>query len=91
MSRKKLLDYLTELIVEGPFNWALSDMKDPKTGLPIMPPGKGDLKTLYSKDLTSGDYLTSTKTVVGKAPVGSSSAYNTTCSASLFEQKKTEP
>jgi GH24 family phage-related lysozyme (muramidase) len=86
MSRKKLLDYLTELIVEGPFNWALSDMKDPKTGLPIMPPGKGDLKTLYSKDLTSGDYLTSTKTIVGKAPVGSSSAYNTTCSASLFDQ-----
>ena len=86
MSRKKLLDYLTEIIVEGPFNWGLSDMKDPKTGLPIMPPGKGDLRTLYSKNLAGGSYLTATKTVVGKSYVGSSSAYETTCGASLFDQ-----
>jgi GH24 family phage-related lysozyme (muramidase) len=84
--KKKLLDYLTELIVEGPFRSEFANLIDPKTNKPIFDPGKGELKNIYGQNLSSGTYLSATKMKIDKLPVGLSSVYNSSCNQGSFNQ-----
>jgi GH24 family phage-related lysozyme (muramidase) len=89
MSKKKLLDYLKELILENPPNWQLMNTIDPRTGKPINPSGKEDIKNQYGVDLTSGDYLEATSDTIGievKPTLGTSTVFPTSCTAPLYEQ-----